>query len=579
MSVVRRTPAVQLGAWVAFALPLAVAIGRMTGEGHWSDDLAAVRALNLMQVGAEGLVSSALASAWAMLPVGDRLFRLGLSSALLVGLAGTLTYQLCFSLLDRSVVPWLRALVALAAAFSATLGPLWQACGAGIGRGALAECLLLASTLQARRARDPKYWLAQALIIGLLCAEKRNLVPAALGIALVGALVTRSTPSPRQVWHAFALLGLTLTLTFLPSLLEMLGPPRGLRLGFDLDLPKTRALPGGPLLEEVGWYAAGLAGCAVAFSAWRGNVAALAAPLFAFGCGLLLPRGSGGGAAAVSALSALAGFGFLRIAVWLSEGRVSFARSALGLSALLHLCSVLLIAEDSRRVAERQSVNGTRAWSREAFGRLPARSLLLVRSPDAVWRLLASQAAEGTRPDVVIVPAPLLTHGTLAQQLLTIEPRLTRLIRDLAVSGAASEYALSEVADARPLRVELDADWSQPVLSHLVSDGLWFRLAPEALGRSDRAYALGSLEQARERIFQAAATRRGRDEATLTRLLDDVYAHAVVMAALGESKSARRVLADLERVAPGDARWQTLSGKLEAAPNGFAELADLTLRR
>jgi hypothetical protein len=246
---------------------------------------------------------------------------------------------------------------------------------------------------------------------------------------------------------------------------------------------------------------------------------------------------------------------------------------------LLHLSVVLLAAEDGRRAVERQSVNGTRAWSRAAFDQLPPRSLLLVSSPDAVWRLWAAQAIEGTRPDVVIVPAPLLTRGSMARHMLQVEPQLNRVIRDLAVSEVAGEYALSEIADVRPVRVELDPKWTPRVLSHLVSDGLWFRLAPEALGRTDRAIGAKTLTFAVERVLSASRNSKGRDEATLARLVDDAFAHAVVAAALGESTTANNVLRDLGRLAPDDPRWVALATQLEERPRGFSDLRGLALRR
>jgi hypothetical protein len=371
---------------------------------------------------------------------------------------------------------------------------------------------------------------------------------------------------------------LTVLITFAPSVVEALGSPDGFRLGFELDLPASRALVSDPVLSEIGWYTGGLALFELTASLLKGTGFVWAGPVVVVFCGLL-PGSHLGAAAAVSVVSALGCCGFVRLIAWLFEQRIAFMRPALGLCGLLQLSVVLLAAEDGRRAVERQSVNGTRAWSRAAFDQLPPRSLLLVSSPDAVWRLWAAQAIEGTRPDVVVVPAPLLTHGSMARHMLEVEPQLNRVIRDLAVSEVAGEYALSEIADVRPVRVELDPKWTPRVLTHLVSDGLWFRLAPEALGRTDRALGAKTLSVALERVLAASRNAKGRDEATIARLVDDTFAHAVVMAALGERTAAKGVLHDLGRLAPDDPRWVALTTELEERPRGFSDLRGLALRR
>ena len=68
--------------------PVVVALARLQGQARWGDELAIIRGLGLMQVGGEGVVSSALASGLAAVPIGSTVFRLTLLNPLLAGVAG-----------------------------------------------------------------------------------------------------------------------------------------------------------------------------------------------------------------------------------------------------------------------------------------------------------------------------------------------------------------------------------------------------------------------------------------------------------------------------------------------------------
>jgi hypothetical protein len=226
--------------------------------------------------------------------------------------------------------------------------------------------------------------------------------------------------------------------------------------------------------------------------------------------------------------------------------------------ALLHLSAILLVAEGGRLRVAHQVVSATREWSDEAFERLPAHALVFTHSPESAWRLWAARLISGTRPDVVVVPSALLSHGTLAENLLDLEPKLHHVIRDVAAQGEVSEYALAELADARPLRVEYDPAWSPRILEHMVSDGLWFRFAPHPMGRSDRMEGIEGSVDALLRVRESAARPHGRDEATLERLSDDALQHGLLLTSLGELKAARKVVRELHTVGGDDPRFREL---------------------
>jgi hypothetical protein len=260
--------------------------------------------------------------------------------------------------------------------------------------------------------------------------------------------------------------------------------------------------------------------------------------------------------------------GLRNVLLWLPRWQLPLGPTLRRLTLLGAGCLVLLIAEDGQRTVGRRSVSATRAWSEEAFGNLPPGTLAISDSVEIAWRLWAARVTEGLRPDVMLVPSPLLGHGNVARELITAEPRLAGLIRDYASQGTAAESSLSELADTRPLKVELDYDWDRKLLSYLTPDGVWSDVAPHALGRSDRKGRYELMRTVHRRIFAAVTNDHGEDRDTLDRLTRDLHHHALVSATLGDRKLADGILRDLVRMQPDDPRWQELRERLEESPRG-----------
>jgi hypothetical protein len=194
---------------------------------------------------------------------------------------------------------------------------------------------------------------------------------------------------------------------------------------------------------------------------------------------------------------------------------------------------------------------------------MPAASLLLLSSPEAAWRVWSSRLTNGLRPDVVVVPSALLGERGVAAELLALEPKLAPLIRDEATLGLPSELSLSALADSRPLRVEVDADWNRPLLRHLEPDGLWFRFAAHSPGRVDRGNAIPEVQRALRRVVARARQPDARDERTLQRVASDVARQAAVALALGDKVPARRWVRQLAELDPQHPELQALRARLK----------------
>jgi hypothetical protein len=227
--------------------------------------------------------------------------------------------------------------------------------------------------------------------------------------------------------------------------------------------------------------------------------------------------------------------------------RVPFAGSAAVLLVVYQFTLVFMAEETSESTLGVYDHLGADVWVDEALGELPPKSLLLVRSPTLAWRLWAARIARGERPDVIVVPLGLVGRGSMARALCDEEPALTPLVRDFAMTGRTSEFALSSVADARPLYVEFDPDWDHALLSHLRPTPLWLGFEPHTLGRSDRARSLADERgrRALRRVLGAARNRGNDDHATLAVLGAEAREQAVLLATLGDRDSARQALSDL----------------------------------
>jgi hypothetical protein len=522
------------------------------GAERWEQDVGVVRALDLVQVGAEGVVSAASGAVLSLLPIGTTLMRLSLLSALMVGLSGFLAFHTTHRLVQTPAATPGRTLLSLSGALVAVLASSWQSSAVSVGGPALAGALGLLWTLRlsetgAGRQGTLRDWIGHGALLGVLILESRGLAVCACLLLGLHTAVRLQLPSLREVGFATIALVVVVAVGVLPSLLDT--SASGFMFGLGLRLPHHELGAGGPsLLDEVGPYLLALAVAGAASCVLRARHRAQALPLIgwcAMDVALDLREVH---LVAVIGLGALSSSGLADALGWLRRARLPFTPVLTQVVFVVHLCALLLLIEGAEQRAGQRTLSATSQWTEEAFAHLPARSLLLVSSPEAAWRLWAARVTSGVRPDVVLVPASLLSHEGWAAELLRLEPKLAPLVRDVAVAGRPGEYALTELADARPLRVEVDPQWDKRLLRHLSGDGLWFRFAPHATGRTDRYAAQASVDTSLRRVHRAAASSSGRDERTLARLRQDIYRQAAVAVLLRDSDNVELLTRSLERL-------------------------------
>jgi hypothetical protein len=278
---------------------------------------------------------------------------------------------------------------------------------------------------------------------------------------------------------------------------------------------------------------------------------------------------------ATAALAAGAAIAVQAVANALLAWRLPLAKGAAILLVMTDLTLAVATAEEASFANDRSAWRGAEAFTDEALEHLPPAAILLLRSRPAAWRLWAAQLAHGSRPDVLVVPVPGTGDARLALRLLRAEPALQKALQDISLEGRPGEEALTILADARPVLVELDPAWDRRVISHLVPDRLWLRFAPEPRGPSDRKAAFSDLQARASRVLAASRMDEAPDPATASMLRARLVDGAVVAALLGDRDEATALAGRIGAVPGGELFSAELMQKLLVTKSGPVDVRGL----
>jgi len=558
----------------AVTLPVGLALTRAAGGAQWRDDLPALRDLGLLAVGASGGASTLMTQALSLLPLGPRSFRAALGSVIMLGVAATLLFGLVRRLLrNQGTTHSLASLLAALATLMATLSPSWQR-EATVGGGALvAVALALATVMYGLRddhATRPNFLTSASFgaLLGATAAESPPAAAAALLAVMTGFFADRTVrtnksakpwmPSTRLVFHAFVVAAFVGGLLLGPYFVRPLAPRafadvgRALSTsdltGFDVAGARLTSLTA--WVREVGIVSLGIAIVGAATTILSPRSRKLVAPLLTFVLlDTLMPARAFGAlyidvltplrALAVAAIAASSALGVALVTRKLFDFRLPMAKSGAVLIVAFHITLVALSSEEAGYVADRSKQTAAEEWTDSAISQLEPSSAILVRSPAIAFRLWSARILRGERPDVLIVPERLLHRGRVAFSLLAQEPEVEPLLRDYAIAGEPTEYALSRLADVRPLHVEFDRRWSRRLISHMTVDGCWLEYAPQPLGQSDRKMSTAASLQPIKRVMDAIAAPLVPDVATAGIVSSTLRDQSTVLALLGEYDAAQ----------------------------------------
>lgn len=195
---------------------------------------------------------------------------------------------------------------------------------------------------------------------------------------------------------------------------------------------------------------------------------------------------------------------------------------------------------------------------------LPTGAVVLLYSPQTVFRVMGTVGEERLRPDVTFVPMPLLHYPNLPARLLAQAPELRQLFAGIELTGDLREPDLQSLAAERPLFIELDGRVPRSLYETLAPEGLYARVLSG--GATDTDIQEGRVAQQLLWVQLLAEAGPNLDPETRGQVLYRRFHDAVFLAAVGDREGARAALDTVLRVAPDEAVARTLATAL-AAPD------------
>jgi hypothetical protein len=172
---------------------------------------------------------------------------------------------------------------------------------------------------------------------------------------------------------------------------------------------------------------------------------------------------------------------------------------------------------------------------------LPSRSVVLVHNPQTIFRYWGGEAEELNRPDVTMIPLPLLSYPKLVDRFVKDEPELTSLLRSYVLDGMLSAPELQSLAALRPVFVEMDVRVTQEMMDLLVPEQLYHRVLTADMTDTDEARAMHTHAGLWGDIYQRIGL--PIEEHTKTQMLWRHYADSLYFAGVGDINAARRTVA------------------------------------
>ncbi len=570
---------------IAWLGPLALALSRTSPHAQWRSDVSAVRDLGLAATGWGGGVTTSIMQVARLVPLGSLSFRASMVSAAALAIACTALFGIALQLLraleratGRTPSRWTAPWLATASTFVAAMSPLYQSeatvGGTTLVGVALALVLLdrgLGLVSGFRGPRPMASVVSGAFLLGAATAENAFAGAAALLASVVllvvatrgGATSARLVLPGRVLGRAALAAGLGVAVFSAPSLLRWCAPHAIFDLGgpwlWGAVLPPDvtpRPTLSTVWSDDVGWIPVALAAFgAVVLGVRRASrplaAAVVVLPMADMILRLWLGATEGTLALRVIGLGAVACMSTAGLHAGVSElvrRRVPFARAGSAMLVAFYGTLIALITESAALRSDRAEQQGAQEFTDVALDELPGSAAIVVDSPIVAWRLMAARAVEGRRPDVLVVPTRMIDRGKLASDLVAHDAAVEPLVRSLALGKSADEFSLAHLADARPLRVELERGFADRVYDHLTLEGPWLRFRTDPLGKNDRKSDVKRTLAPMRRLI-AATTGDGGDVTTRFVVASLARAHAKALLRLGDTASATQYLAAVE--APG----------------------------
>jgi hypothetical protein len=172
---------------------------------------------------------------------------------------------------------------------------------------------------------------------------------------------------------------------------------------------------------------------------------------------------------------------------------------------------------------------------------LPARSVLLAHDPTTIFQHYGQEAEERLRPDVTLVPVPLLSYPGMVDSLLRQAPELAPLLRGYLFEGMFRVPLLQSLAGERPVLLELDPRVPLATYETLVPEGLLHRVVADGATATDVRQAAEQQASMYDELYARLGAER-KEPQTNAILLWRHYLDALYYAALGDREAARHAV-------------------------------------
>lgn len=181
---------------------------------------------------------------------------------------------------------------------------------------------------------------------------------------------------------------------------------------------------------------------------------------------------------------------------------------------------------------------------------LPTGSVVLLHAPQSVLRALGTRIESETRPDLIIVPVPLLAYPAMAERLIGEHRELGPVLTSYLDKGEFPLRELQSLGALRPVFVEMDVRVPPSLYPTLAPHGGLYEVLADGATRTD--VRLGASHQLA--LYDLASrVSDNTDRETRNQWLWMHYMDALFYAGVGATEEALRAASsalELDQVAP-----------------------------
>jgi len=188
---------------------------------------------------------------------------------------------------------------------------------------------------------------------------------------------------------------------------------------------------------------------------------------------------------------------------------------------------------------------------------LPPGSVLIVHSPQLIFRYWGGESSELARPDVVLVPVPFLGYPGMVDSLMRREPALGPFLRGFLLTGELRQPDLQTLSASRPVLVEMDPQVGLGLYDTLAPAGFFHQVLSGGSTSGDCQEGAETQRATMEALYRSLSEDQ-RDPETRNQLLWRHYVNSLYYLGFGARTEARLEVPMALRISPESAELQAM---------------------